>query len=812
MSNLKKNDGISRRTLVKSSALGSLALAAGGITLPFGLNAAAAAVGGVIDTTTDKVVWGACSVNCGSRCALRLHVRDNEVYWVETDNTGQDIYGDHQVRACLRGRSIRRRINHPDRLNYPMKRVGKRGEGKYERISWDEAFNTIAQSLKNTVDRYGNEAVYINYASGIVGGNVTRSSPMASTVARLMNSYGGFLGQYGTYSTAQIACAMPYTYGSNDGNSTSDIENSKLVVLFGNNPAETRMSGGGITYFLEQARERSNARMIVIDPRYTDTAAGREDEWIPIRPGTDAALVAGIAHVLINENLVDRPFLDKYCIGYDEKTLPEGAPANGHYKAYILGQGEDGTEKTPQWASIITGIPADRIIKLAREIGSTKPAYIAQGWGPQRQANGELTSRAIAMLPILTGNVGINGGNSGARESTYTITIERMPVLSNPVKTQISCFSWTDAIARGTEMTAKRDGVRGKDKLDVPIKFLWNYAGNTIVNQHSDINKTHEILQDESKCEMIVVIENFMTSSAKYADILLPDLMTVEQEDIIPNDYAGNMGYLIFIQPVTAPKFERKPIYEILSEVARRLGPDIHQKFTEGRTQEDWLKYLYAKMLAKDPALPSYEELRAMGIYKRKDPNGHFVAYKQFREDPDASPLKTPSGKIEIYSSKLAEIAASWELEKDETISPLPVYASTFEGWDAPERATYPLQMFGFHYKARTHSTYGNIDVLKAACRQEVWINPIDAQQRGIASGDMVRVFNGRGELRIEAKVTPRIMPGVTAMGQGAWHDANMNGDRIDHGSCINTITTHRPSPLAKGNPQHTNLVDIQKA
>ncbi|VTP67753.1 Dimethyl sulfoxide reductase DmsA precursor [Leclercia adecarboxylata] len=109
--------------------------------------------------------------------------------------------------------------------------------------------------------------------------------------------------------------------------------------MFGNNPAETRMSGGGITYYLEQARERSNARMIVIDPRYTDTAAGREDEWIPIRPGTDAALVAGIAWVLINENLVDQPFLDKYCVGYDETTLPEGAPANGHYKAYILGHG-----------------------------------------------------------------------------------------------------------------------------------------------------------------------------------------------------------------------------------------------------------------------------------------------------------------------------------------------------------------------------------------------------------------------------------------------------------------------------------------
>lgn len=619
MSNQEHTDGLTRRTLIKSTALGSLALAAGGLSLPFSLSHAAAAVQDAAHGE-ERIVWGACSVNCGSRCALRSHVRDDEVVWVETDNTGADIYGDHQVRACLRGRSIRRRINHPDRLNYPMKRVGKRGEGKFVRISWEEALDTIADNLKRIVKEYGNEAVYINYSSGIVGGNITRSSPYASLVARLMNCYGGFLSHYGTYSTAQISCAMPYTYGSNDGNSTSDIENSKLVVMFGNNPAETRMSGGGITYYLEQARERSNARMIVIDPRYTDTAAGREDEWIPIRPGTDAALVAGIAWVLINENLVDQAFLDTYCVGYDEKTLPADAPKNGHYKAYILGQGDDGVAKTPQWASRITGIPVDRIIKLAREIGSTRPAYICQGWGPQRQANGELTSRAIAMLPILTGNVGINGGNSGARESTYTITIERMPLPENPVKTQISCFSWTDAIDRGAEMTATRDGVRGKEKLDVPIKFIWNYAGNTIINQHSDINKTHEILQDESKCETIVVIENFMTSSAKYADILLPDLMTVEQEDIIPNDYAGNMGYLIFIQPVTSAKFERKPIYWILSEVAKRLGEDVHQKFTEGRTQEQWLQHLYAKMLAKDPALPSYDELKKMGFTSVKTP------------------------------------------------------------------------------------------------------------------------------------------------------------------------------------------------
>lgn len=175
MSNPEHPGGVSRRTLIKSSAIGSLALAAGGLSLPFSLRAAAAAVQQATGAE-EKTVWGACSVNCGSRCALRLHVRDDEVVWVETDNTGHDIYGDHQVRACLRGRSIRRRINHPDRLNYPMKRVGKRGEGKFERISWAEALDTIAGNLERVVKEYGNEAVYINYSSGIVGGNMTQYS------------------------------------------------------------------------------------------------------------------------------------------------------------------------------------------------------------------------------------------------------------------------------------------------------------------------------------------------------------------------------------------------------------------------------------------------------------------------------------------------------------------------------------------------------------------------------------------------------------------------------------------------------------
>lgn len=801
--------GISRRTLMKNSALVGLVAAAGGVTMPF-RHAQAAGTATDSKLTDEKVVWSACTVNCESRCPLRMHVVDGEIRYVETDNTGDDNYeGLHQVRACLRGRSMRRRVYNPDRLKFPMKRVGARGEGKFIRISWEEAFETIAGSLKDIIGKYGNEAVYLNYGTGTLGGTMTRSWPPGSTlIARLMNCCGGYLNHYGDYSSAQIAAGLNYTYGGwADGNSPSDIENSKLVVFFGNNPGETRLSGGGVTYYLAQAREKSNARMIIIDPRYTDTAAGREDEWIPIRPGTDAALAAALAHVMITENLVDQPFLDKYCVGYDEKTLPAGAPANGHYKAYILGSGEDATAKTPEWASKITGITVDKIVKLAREIGQAKPAFIAQGWGPQRHANGELATRAIAMLAILTGNVGINGGNSGACEGFYSLPFVRMPAFENPVTTSIPFFLWTDAVKRGPELTALKDGIRGKDKLSVPIKFIWNYAGNSLINQHSEINRTHDILQDDKQCEMIVVIDNHMTASARYADIILPDCTASEQMDFCLDASSGNMAYVIFADQVIKPRFECKNIYEMTSELAKRMG--VEHKFTEGRTQEEWMRHLYQQSVQAIPALPDFDTFRQQGIFKQRDPEQHHVAYKSFREDPLANPLETPSGKIEIYSAALADIAAKWQLEKEDIIDPLPVYAAGFENYDDPLASRYPLQLTGFHFKGRVHSTYGNVDVLKAACRQEMWINPMDAAQRGINNGDMIRIFNDRGEVQIAAKVTPRMMPGVVALGEGAWYTPDSK--RIDRAGSINVLTSQRPSPLAKGNPSHTNLVQVAK-
>lgn len=216
---------VSRRGLVKTTAIGGLAMASSALTLPF--SRIAHAVDSAIPTKSDeKVIWSACTVNCGSRCPLRMHVVDGEIKYVETDNTGDDNYdGLHQVRACLRGRSMRRRVYNPDRLKYPMKRVGARGEGKFERISWEEAYDIIATNMQRLIKEYGNESIYLNYGTGTLGGTMTRSWPPGNTlVARLMNCCGGYLNHYGDYSSAQIAEGLNYTYGGwADGNSPSDI-------------------------------------------------------------------------------------------------------------------------------------------------------------------------------------------------------------------------------------------------------------------------------------------------------------------------------------------------------------------------------------------------------------------------------------------------------------------------------------------------------------------------------------------------------------------------------------------------------------
>ncbi len=801
---IKQKHSASRRNFLTGSAA---TVAATGVGLPLGVAHAAVSEGAkkLGPAPGEEMTWNACHVNCGSRCALRVFSKEGKIVRIETDNTGSDIFGDHQVRACARGRSMRKRIYSAERIPYPMKRVGKRGEGKFERISWDEALDTVAAALKKTIDQYGNEAVHLLYGSGtyqLINGNQNASK-------RLLNMLGGYLGAYGTYSSAQIGMAVPFTYGGLPASYITEIANAHLLVSFGNNLSVTRGSGGGMSYELTHALETGRLRTIMIDPRYSDTMLGKESEWVPIRPGTDAALVEAIAYILITEDMVDQPFLDKYCVGYDEKTLPEGAPENSDYKSYILGKSSDKTAKTPAWASEITGIPEDIIVRIAREIGTTKPCYITQGLGVQRHANGEQTSRAIPMLSILTGNLGLPGTSPGARGADSSLGEAGLPTGTNPVKTLISFFSWSDAIDRGTELTALKDGVRNKDKLDVPIKFLWVTQSNTLINQHSDSNATHKILQDDKKCEFILVVDNQMTPSTRYADILLPDVTSFEMWDLTADGYSsGILNFMISVQPSIKPFEEARPLYDVCCDLAKRFG--IEKEYSEGRTTEQWAEFLYNKTREKyKDQLPDYETFKKKGMVRVNTNRDKGIGLKAFRDDPGANPLKTPSGKIEIYSARLADIAKKWTLPKGDVITPLPQYVATWESHLDPKTKQFPLQMIGHHTKGRTHSTYHNIDWLREVVPDEVWINPVDAQKRNIVAGDKVHIFNERGMVEMAAKVTNRIMPGVVSIPQGAWYKPNEKG--VDVGGNVNTLTSLRPSPLAKANPQHTNLVEVKK-
>ncbi|MDD7111123.1 MAG: molybdopterin-dependent oxidoreductase, partial [Coriobacteriaceae bacterium] len=632
------------------------------------------------------------------------------------------------------------------------------------------------------------------------------SCTTARPLGRLMNLLGGSLGYYGSYSLAQQQWIVPYMFGGMPGSSLSAMADSDLVLCFGSSPSETRQGGAVSHHDWVRGREYTKGKVYIIDPRMNDSAMGHSAQWLPINPGTDAALVSAIAHELIVNDQVDHEFLDTYCVGFDESTMPESAKGqNKSYTDYIMGTGYDMVEKTPEWAAPLCGISADRIRSLTEEIAAAEHMFVVQGWGPQRRSNGEMTAMAIMVLPLLVGQVGLPGTNNGVREGSNGVGLQGLPAGDNPVTTSISVFSMVDAIDHGTEMTEVADGVRGKEKLDTNIKFVWNYAGNCITNQNSDINHVHDVMVDDTKCEFVVGIDTVMCDSLKYSDIILPDLFRFEQVSMIGT--GGDDGYMIAGQPCTERKFECRTNYEWVAELAEIMG--VGEEFSEGKTEEDWIKELYEASREKNPDLPTYEDAMAMGVYTVK--GNKKIALEAFRADPVANPLKTPSGKIEIYSEALDQYIQTHEFADDDFVAPVPVYATE---WYGVETTTdeYPLVCSGFHYRGRLHSSWGFDEQLKAANPQEAWINPVDAEERGIAQGDTIRVKNQFGEIELLAKVTGRTTPGVVCISQGAWHDADMNGDRVDKGGSINTLTTLRPSPLAKGNPQHTNICQVTKA
>lgn len=748
------------------------------------------------EATEEKVIPTASTLNCGGKCLIKAHIRDGQIVRLSTDDDPRDKNADNaqypQIRACLRGRGYRRHIYSPHRIKKPLRRVGKRGEGKFEEISWEEAIKEIAKQHKRIKEKYGPASRFSLYATGQTG----QVGSGDTVIQRLLALDGGFLGRYSNYSSGQHLAATPFTFGvTGAGSSCDTLLDSKLIILQGMNPAETIF--GHFNMYLRMAKERG-AKIYTLDPRLTDTSVSLADDWFPIKPATDNALIAAMAYVMFTENLHDKEFLDKYCIGHDEEHMPEGVPSGESYYSYVMGI-KDGIPKTPQWAAKITGLPANRIIQLAREVATTKPMAWVPGNGINRHMNGEQLSRGGSLIAALTGNIGISGGWAGPNAPNGDIVkYQNFPIPQNPLGISIPVFKFTEAIVRGTEM-GPEDGVKGLNEgetLPSNIKMIYNMAGNCLVNQHSDINRTIEILEDDTLCEFIVTSDIYMTPSAKYSDIILPTCTFFEQNDIVP---PWSYGQHIFLsQKVVKPLYGSLTEYEWMTMLAKELG--IEKEFTEGRTQDEWVQWMIEESRKIDPDFPTYEEMKKIGVYKYKDHT--VVKFKEQIEDPENHPFETPSGKIELFSKTL------WDMNNPEEIPAVPKHVAVEEGPESELTKKYPLQVFGWHVKRRCHSTWELSDWMEEVQTQELWINPIDAKERNIKDGDLVRVFNDRGEIHIPAKVTSRVMPGVVCLPQGGWFTPDENG--VDKRGAINVLTTLKASPF-HCNPQHTNLAQVEK-
>jgi anaerobic dimethyl sulfoxide reductase subunit A len=574
----------------------------------------------------------------------------------------------------------------------------------------------------------------------------------------------------------------------------SDFLNSKTIIMWGYNPAVT-IQGTNTAWYIAQARE-NGARVISVDPKYTDSTAILADMWIPIRPGSDTAVMLAMANVIIKEGLQDQDFIDRCTVGYDV------------FKDYVLGK-EDGLDKTPEWAAEIGGTTPETIINLAHEYAINKPAALLPGSAAGRSAFGEQYHRAACTLAAITGNIGIPGGHPaglvggpGAQVGDPAVikTIRRaarMPSPENsveagvpPRKTTLGHRSTSVSSSARVNTSSFADAIlKGKaGGYHADYKFLW-LSNNNYLNQLAEVNKTVKAF---NSLEFILVTEQFMTATARYADIILPVCTYMERNDFYQSISGSFYG---LVNKCIEPIRESKSQLEICTALAKKLGIEDYNE----KTDEEWTRTIIGNM-SKEGSFPDYETLKEQGVNKQK-PDKPIVAFQAERKDPENHPFPTPSGKIEIYSQSLADM-------DHPQIPPIPKYIEPWESPSDPLAEKYPLQLVTTHFRRRAHSQFDNIPWLNEHLPQMIQINSADAEARGIKRGDLVRIFNDRGQMVIPADVSERIMPGVVDVPQGAWYKPDENG--IDRGGCANVLTKNVTSPCGAFTGS-TSLVQVEK-
>jgi anaerobic dimethyl sulfoxide reductase subunit A len=498
--------------------------------------------------------------------------------------------------------------------------------------------------------------------------------------------------------------------------------------------------------------------------------------------------MVAMAFVMIRDNLHDQPFLERYTVGFDR------------FADYVQGR-EDGVEKTPAWASEISGVEAATIERIAREYATKKPAALMDCQGPARSAMGEQYNRCAATLCAMTGNVGKPGGAAGGGLMGIPIAhMFRMPAIppgKNPferdgpkvkgtldirlrVVKRIHINRIFDAILKGKAGGYPSD-----------IHMMWSMCNNYL-NQTGNSNKAARALK---QLPFLAVNEIFMTSQARYADLVLPVTTAAERSDLTRPWPSG--PYFIFINRALEPLGECKSDLEICGLLAERLGMKDFNPFTE----EEILKTFVEKSPDMAAQIQDFERFQREGIHRiRLD--RPYVAFQAQIEDPENHPFGTPSGKIEIFSQRVADLG-------NPLCPPIPKYMPTPEDRSDPLSSNYPLQLITPHPRNRVHSELYKVEWLRETEPHRAWINPADAIPRGVRDGDEVYVFNDRGKVAITAWVTERIIPGVVCIFEGAWYDPDEKG--IDRGGCANTLTNDAYSG-GGACVLNTSLVEVEKA
>lgn len=681
----------------------------------------------------------------------------------------------------------------------------QRGREPFVAVEWDQALDLVAAELTRVKDEHGNESIYAGSYGWGSAGTLHRSTDQ---MHRLLNMIGGFTYSYGSYSLAAGYALMPHVVADMgrllvDAPSWQDIaQHAELIVLFGGAAVKNAQIGlGGLGPHTARddmrAAKAAGVEFVNISPIREDVLAECDAEWLAPRPNSDTAIMLALAHTLVVEELYDREFVERYCVGFEQ------------FRPYLLGEA-DGQPKDAAWAAELSEIPAATIVALARRMARSR-TMISVSWSMQRAEYGEQPFWMTVVLACLLGQIGLPGrGFALGLNCMHSVGSAKRPVTgwprvrmgTNPVKSFIPVARISDMLLN----PGKSYSFNGQAYTYPDIRLVYWTGGNPF-HHHQDLNR---LVQAWQQPETIIVHEPFWTATARHADIVLPASVPLERNDI---NFTFMESQFTPMQQAVPPLGEARSDFAIFSAIAERLG--IGEEFTEGRDEMGWLRHFYEdardRAARKDVELPDFESFWLGGAIpvESTEPRSLSVL-ERFRQDPDAYPLKTPSGKLTIFSEKIASF-------RYDDCWGHPAWFEPTEWLGRPLAERYPLHLLSNQPKTKLHSQLDNGRNSRDAKlneRQSTRMNPTDAAARNIQDGDLICIYNERGACLSVAQLSADLRPGVIELPTGAWYnpaDPHSNKSLELHGN-PNVLTRDvGTSQLAQGPSAFSALVEVEK-